>query len=310
MGTSMLSEYQARAQYLAYKDWHVGCFSPFELFDNTANNDETDVLALPVVVFLHGFPSASSDWKAQWQGLKDTHYCIGLDFLGFGISDKPYPHQYSLHEQADIVELLFARLVARGITDIHLVAHDYGVSVAQELLARQQQQLLALRIHSVVFMNGGLFAALHKPILTQKLLKSPLGGLVSKLMSKRTLASGFAKIFGPHTQPQPDLIDELWDLLNVHQGRRVIPKLLSYIDERYVNAQRWQDALTQASIPLTFINGVHDPISGQHMLDEFERLLPETDNTPLDVGHYPQVEAPEAVTQALRDFWAKLSSVT
>ena len=305
MNTFILSEYQTRAQYIEYQDWHVGCFSPFDL---NSSVDNVDVSARPVVVFLHGFPSASSDWKAQWHALKDTHFCIGLDFLGFGISDKPYPHQYSLHEQADIVELLFARLIGRGISKIHVVAHDYGVSVAQELLARQQQQLLTLKISSVVFMNGGLFAALHKPILTQKLLKSPIGGLISKLMSKRSLTGSFNQIFGPNTPPQPELIDELWQLLNVHQGRRVIPQLLRYIDERYANAKRWQDALTQAKIPLTFINGVHDPISGQHMLNEFERLLPHTQNTPLNVGHYPQIEAPEAVTQALRDFWAKLSS--
>lgn len=303
MSSFILSEYQARAQYIPYQQWHVACFSPFDL-----HADSQDIAPLPVVVFLHGFPSASSDWHAQWDALKDTHHCIGLDFLGFGVSDKPYPHAYSLHEQADIVTTLFARLVTLGITNVHLVAHDYGVSVAQELLARQHHQALSLTLDSVVFMNGGLFADLHQPIMTQKLLKSPLGGFISLLMSKRTLATGFKKIFGPHTPPETALIDELWLLLNVHQGRRVLPKLLHYIDERFTYAQRWQDALSQANIPLTFINGVYDPISGQHMLDEFERLLPETHNTPLHVGHYPQIEAPEAVTQALREFWAKLSS--
>lgn len=46
-----------------------------------------------------------------------------------------------------------------GVKEVHVLAHDYGVSVAQELLARHQERIRngddALRILSVGFLNGG-----------------------------------------------------------------------------------------------------------------------------------------------------------
>ena len=313
-----LRDYQAQVQYIQFEQWHIGCFSPVPLLFNSSN-DKPVVIDKPVVLFLHGFPSASYDWHYQWQSLQHSHICIGLDFLGFGISDKPYPHQYSLQQQTDAVCVLLQHMQAIGINACHVVAHDYGVSVAQELIARSQAQSsindqqpeldaalpveLPIEISSVTFLNGGLFAALHKPLLTQKLLKSSLGPIVAKLMSKRALQQSFRSIFGPDTPPSTTLIDDLWQLLLLHDGRRVIPSVLGYIDERAVFAQRWQDALVNSKIPLAFINGVHDPISGQHMLDEFMRLLPNAKTFALDVGHYPQIEAPEAVTKALLECW-------
>lgn len=315
-----LRDYQAQAQYIQFEQWHIGCFSPIPLQPNSLQEQhQTTPLEInkPVVLFLHGFPSASYDWHHQWQALKDSHICIGMDFLGFGISDKPYPHQYSLQQQADAVCVLLEHMQAVGIHSCHVVAHDYGVSVLQELIARGQTQSqsqlqsqfkskdsLPVTLLSATFLNGGLFAALHKPLFTQKILKSPLGGIVAKLMNKRTLHKSFTQIFGPTTPPGARLIDDLWQLLLIHDGRRVIPSVLGYIDERAVFAQRWQDALVNSKIPLAFINGVHDPISGQHMLDEFIRLLPNAKTFALDVGHYPQIEAPEAVTKALLECWS------
>ncbi|MEN8769679.1 MAG: alpha/beta hydrolase [Glaciecola sp.] len=309
-----LRDYQAQAQYIKFEQWHIGCFSPVPLLIDSSH-DKPVVIDKPVVLFLHGFPSASYDWHYQWQALRHSHLCIGLDFLGFGISDKPYPHQYTLQQQTDAVCVLLEHMKAIGIEACHVVAHDYGVSVAQELVARSQsrtsvnEQLpdldvaLPVELQSVIFLNGGLFAALHKPLFTQKLLKSSLGPIVAKLMSKRTLHQSFMSIFGPNTPPSPTLIDDLWQLLLLHDGRRVIPSVLRYIDERAVFAQRWQDALVNSKIPLAFINGIHDPISGQHMLDEFIRLLPNAKTFAFDVGHYPQIEAPEAVTKALLECW-------
>ena len=322
MDSIALREYQAQAQYIQFEQWHIGCFSPVSLL-LTSSNDKPVEIDKPVILFLHGFPSASYDWHYQWQALQGSHICIGMDFLGFGISDKPYPHQYSLQQQTDAVCVLLEHMQAVGIHSCQVVAHDYGVSVAQELVARSQAALtnsadsdsaksadnhsttvLPVALQSVTFLNGGLFAALHKPLFTQKLLKSSLGAIVAKLMNKRTLYKSFTQIFGPTTPPSETLIDDLWQLLLSHDGRRVIPSVLGYIDERAVFSQRWQDALVNSKIPLAFINGVHDPISGQHMLDEFIRLLPNAKTFALDVGHYPQIEAPEAATKALLECWS------
>ena len=53
--------------------------------------------------------------------------------LGFGFSSKPRPYDYRITDQAELFESLCRSL---HLDEVHVIAHDYGVSVAQELLAR------------------------------------------------------------------------------------------------------------------------------------------------------------------------------
>ncbi|RYE76895.1 MAG: alpha/beta fold hydrolase, partial [Myxococcales bacterium] len=54
----------------------------------------------PAVLLLHGFPTSSHDFVRVWGRLARVHPLVTLDFLGFGASDKPPTHGYSLFEQA------------------------------------------------------------------------------------------------------------------------------------------------------------------------------------------------------------------
>ncbi len=58
---------------------------------------------------------------------------IAFDFLGFGLSEKPADHVYTLAWQADAAEELVRRA---GSPPVFLVGHDMGTSVATELMAR------------------------------------------------------------------------------------------------------------------------------------------------------------------------------
>src|SRR5690606_36250702 len=94
------------------------------------------------VVLLHGYPSSSYDYRAVLPELGDRGW-VTFDFLGFGLSDKPRPHRYSLFEQADLVQT-----VVRSVTDepVLLIAHDMGTSVATELMARDLRGQLPFRL--------------------------------------------------------------------------------------------------------------------------------------------------------------------
>ena len=95
------------------------------------------------------------------------------DLLGFGASSKPREHHYSLLEQADLVEALWER---EGIESTVVVAHDYSVSVAQELLTRRAAGTLAVDVRALHFMNGGVYPDLHRPQPAQVALLDPEQG--------------------------------------------------------------------------------------------------------------------------------------
>jgi pimeloyl-ACP methyl ester carboxylesterase len=85
----------------------------------------------------------------------------------------------------------------------------------------------------------------------------------------------------------------------------VMPQLIGYMAERRRPRTRWVGALVDASVPLRLIDGLADPISGAHMVARCHELVPAVEITELEgIGHYPQVEAPEAVLSAYLGFRA------
>jgi len=244
------------------------------------------------LLLIHGFPTASWDWHYLWAALAERYQVIACDMLGFGDSAKPRGHAYSLLEQADLQQALLAHL---GIgQSVHVLAHDYGDSVAQELLARHQNGRLELA--SCVFLNGGLFPETHHPVLVQKLLLSPIGPLIGRLFSRQKLAQSFAKVFGPQTQPSERELDDFWSLIAAHNGPAVMHRLIRYMPERRVNRDRWVAAMQATAVPMRVIDGAVDPISGAHMVARYRELIPQPDTVLLEgIGHYPQTEASDQV---------------
>lgn len=192
---------------------------------------------------------------------------------------------------------------------MHLLAHDYGDSVAQELLARHHEG--RARIASCVFLNGGLFPETHRPVLVQKLLLSPLGPLIGRGFSRAKLGANFGKVFGPATQPSAAELDDFWSLVAAHDGPAVMHRLIRYIPERREQRDRWVAAMQKGGVPLRVIDGAVDPISGAHMVARYRELIPEPDTVLLEhIGHYPQTEAPSQVLQHYLAFRQALESTT
>ncbi len=262
-------------------------------------------LGASALLLIHGFPTASWDWEALWPALTGRYRVYTLDLIGFGLSAKPRDYVYSLMDQADLCE---AYLTGEGVQAYHLLAHDYGDTVAQELLARQAQAGVRPALQSVGLLNGGLFPETHRPVLIQKLLLSPLGPLVARLSSRARLEQAMRRIFGPATQPDAALIDTFWRLMCEHDGLAIMHKLIRYMSERRTHRARWVGALVQARMPLTLIDGALDPVSGAHMVARYRELVPNADVTMLaQIGHYPQVEAPDAVLAAYLAFRARVA---
>jgi pimeloyl-ACP methyl ester carboxylesterase len=254
------------------------------------------------LLLIHGFPTASWDFAPLWPALCQRFArVVALDMLGFGFSAKPPTHDYSLMEQADLQEALLQKL---GVRRVHILAHDYGVSVAQELLARQLERGdAAPKIESVTLLNGGLFPETHRMTGTQKLLRSPLGWVLGWLMNPRRFAKSFSVVFGPQTKPSAAEFQDFWHLIRHNNGQRIMHRLIAYIDERRENRERWVGALQNTTVPLRLINGPEDPVSGAHMVARYRELIARPDVVTLPgIGHYPQTEAPQQVLAAFLEF--------
>ena len=142
----------------------------------------------PTILLLHGYPSSSFDYRAVVSHLAGRSW-LTLDFLGFGLSEKPRPHRYSLFEQADLVQQVVAETTEGPVM---LIAHDMGTSVATELLARDLDGRLPFDLQRAVITNGSVILerASLRPI--QKILRGPLGSVVARFANPRMFTRAFA----------------------------------------------------------------------------------------------------------------------
>ncbi len=251
----------------------------------------------PLLVLLHGFPSSSFDWRAV---LADTTGpVLAFDFLGFGLSDKPRDHTYTLGWQADLTEELVTRY-APG-REVVIVAHDMGTSVATELMARDIAGSLEMKIAAALLFNGSILLDRATPPLGQRLLRSRGGPIFARLSSKRFFKMQFGSVFSD-AHPLTDAeADDQWSLLTFNGGRRIAHLLVNYMDERERFTERWHGAVRDWPGNLSLAWGMLDPAANVQILAGLRELRPGVPVTELaELGHYPQLEDPEAFCAVLR----------
>ncbi|MFC4635320.1 alpha/beta fold hydrolase [Dokdonia ponticola] len=252
-----------------------------------------------VILLLHGYPTSSFDWSLLWDDLKKDYRLVAVDMLGFGLSDKPSNHNYSIALQADLQEAVLKNL---HIKRFHILAHDYGDNVAQEMIARfmESGSKYPFEIRSATLLNGGLFPETHKPTKVQSLLASPVGGLISPLVNQSLFENSFKKVFAERSLPsKQDLIDQ-WYLICQNEGNRINHKLVHASRDRIINKDRWKNTLVQKRIPILFINGLQDPVTGKETVELYRKIVSNPKLVTLDsIGHFPQLEAPKVVQKYL-----------
>ncbi len=258
------------------------------------------------LLLLHAYPTASWGFHRMWPALTETHDVIAPDLLGSGFSEKPRGAVYGIDHLTDLVECLLADL---GVDRAHVLAHAYGVTTAQELLARsieRDARTAGFEPISMCFVNGGLFVEGTRPTTTQKLLLSPIGPLMTRFTPTPypVFRKKLGRAFGTFRPPDEADFRAIWTLLQHEAGHRTVPYALRYLRERATRRSRWVGALESATIPMCLINGAADPVAGEDVPRIWKELLPGAPLYQLDarVGHYPPLEDPEGTTAAFIKF--------
>ncbi|BBX17232.1 alpha/beta hydrolase [Mycolicibacterium duvalii] len=269
----------------------------------------------PHLLLIHGYPFNTFDWARIWATLTQRFTVIAPDLLGLGFSAKPVAYRYTVGDHADMHEALLAHL---GVRSAHVLAHDLGDSVGQELLARREfgeQQYGAWDIESITWLNGGLINEAYTPRVMQKLMSGTvLGDLLSPLqgstVSRRVLEPTINEMFGPHTKPTREMLETLHQILQYNDGKRVLHKVGRFLEDRTVHRNRWVRAMRQTPVSMRLIDGPADPNSGAHMARRYAEVVPDSDVVMLadHIGHWPQIEAPEAVLAHFLDHIDRVTS--
>ena len=250
------------------------------------------------MVILHGYPTSSFDYYKVLPELSKNYRLILHDHLGFGFSDKPKDVDYSLVTQADIALELWRQL---GLKKIYLFAHDYGTSVATEIIARYNANELDIEIEQLILTNGSIHIELSQLRTIQKLLKHKfLGKYVAKLTNFLIFKKNMKNIYFDTSKVTDNELKEMWKLIELNGGRKVIHKLTQYINERYLHWNRWIGALKETQISTKIIWAKNDPIAVPAIAKLLAKEIPNNtlywiENT----GHFLMLENPKELLELI-----------
>ncbi len=254
-----------------------------------------------VLLLLHGFPSSSLDYHRVIDRLAERYRVVVHDHLGFGFSDKPVDYSYSLLEQADVALAVWRAL---GVERGHLFGHDYGTSIATELLARRERGLLPVDISSLTLANGSVLIDLAKLRLSQRIARSPIfgpafGRLVFGAYFKRVVR----RIWGEPSRALDVDLEAMWRGVVHGQGTQRVHAISGYIDERYRFYERWVGALERLDLPTLVLWARLDPIAVPAIAEGLADRISDSRLVWLDdLGHYPMLEDANAWSTPLLNF--------
>jgi pimeloyl-ACP methyl ester carboxylesterase len=245
----------------------------------------------PDLVLVHGFPSTSHDFAAALPMLT-PHFRVTLfDQLGFGFSDKPAGTvSYSLLDQGRRAGEVLRGL---GVERACVVGHDMGLTVAVEMLCRQEEGTLGFQMTELVLCNGSHLVELaHLTPFQHAIMTDDGAASFARTFDADAFAAGLRFVWADATRtPEVDLrAIAYW--LALGGGLDILPRIARYNLERAWYADRWRPILGRGVVPIRVVWGDRDPIA----VLEIGQRLAELADAPLTllegVGHYPQMEVP------------------
>lgn len=237
------------------------------------------------LLFVHGTPSWSFEWRGVVARLSQTNRCVAPDHLGFGLSDKPEDAPYKPDDHRGRLLELVQKLDLRDLT---LVVHDFGGPIGLPLALEEPH-----RVRDVVVINTWMWPSSDARVeRISRVVASPLGRFLYKWLNasprwllpgsfadKRRLSAEvhrhYLAPFASRAQRQAPWVlgCELWGSNGYYE-------------------QLWSRRSQLSRLPLRVLWGMKDPAIGVDQLQRWREAFPQARVVELpDAGHFPQEEA-------------------
>ncbi len=248
-----------------------------------------DPAAAEAVVFVHGSPGCGAEFERLVGETGEFARAIALDMPGFGQADKPSPRDFIYDVPNMGVHL--AKLVEQlGVERVHWVGHDFGGGWASIAAVFDP-----LKTASISMINSGMMRGVRWHYLARiyrtRLLGEVFMAIANKQGFKRTLS-----------ELPPADIDLMWKNFD-RRTRRAILALYRATDIEAQTAQLPQLRLLSPQWQSIVIFGADDPYLPSKFAERNREAFINADVHLLeDAGHWPHLEAPEAVSAQLLPF--------
>jgi haloalkane dehalogenase len=260
-------------------------------------DDGPEVSAGEAILFVHGTPTWSFEYRHLVRALAPEHRCIAPDHLGFGLSDRPTDGDYSPEWHARNLAEFVDRIDPGPLT---LVVHDYRGPIALPLLFDRPGL-----VHRLIVLNSWML-----PFDDRKMQKrAPIvSGRLGRFLYRRLNAS--LRLLTPSAYGDRKKLTRaihrqyLAPFPGADSRERVLWALArAILASREHYASLWERRAYLASLPVLILWGLVDTAFPPHCLERWREAAPHARVVELPTaGHWPHEEAPDAVIEAIRWF--------
>ncbi|MCW5906444.1 MAG: alpha/beta fold hydrolase [Chitinophagales bacterium] len=248
------------------------------------------------IVFVHGTPSWTFDFRNQIKELSKTHRCIAADHIGFGLSDKPEHYNYSVQQHSNNLAKLIEHLQLDSFT---LVVHDFGGPIGLNYAIQHPD-----KIQRLVILNTWLWSTRNEPEFkkAEPILKSPLLPVLYKYFNfsarfmvkqswgnKKTLTSEIHRHYKePFSKPSERM------------GTIAFAKAL--LNEQDFFESLWNKVDVLSNKPTLILWGELDEFVPVRFAEKFMSKFHHARFQKFNAGHFLQDESQRDVTSAVKTF--------
>jgi len=252
------------------------------------------------ILFVHGTPSWSFEYRSLIRELRASRRCIAFDHLGFGLSERPAAFGYRPEDHARV----FADFVAAlGLQRFTLVVHDFGGPIALPFAEAHPE-----RIARLVVLNSFMWP-FDDPKLAReaRFAGSRIGRLLYRYLnfSLRVL---MPLAYGDRRRLTPRVHAQYLAPFRARAARQSVLWTLarSLLGSHAHYAKLWANRARLARIPSLVLWGTRDRFFPESYVERWRQALPHAKIEALgDAGHWPHEEQPELVLEALTRFLAE-----
>ncbi|WP_214410990.1 alpha/beta fold hydrolase [Sphaerisporangium fuscum] len=236
----------------------------------------------PVLLLLHGFPSASHQFRRLIDALGARYRLIAPDYPGFGHTRAPEDFVHSFDRLADVTEGFVQRL---GLTRFVMYVFDFGAPVGFRLAERHPEWIAGL-----VVQNGNAYAEGLSDAARDFVALRP------ETPGAEEIIRGLLTLDGTRGQYEtgvraPELLAPDGWTLDQHfldlPGRKEAQVALAFDYHSNVESyDRWQTWLRKHTPPALITWGVGDPFFPEPGAHAYLRDLPDAELHLFDTGHF------------------------
>jgi len=252
------------------------------------------------LLFLHGFGESRYTWRFITKPLSKKYHLVTVDLKGFGESPKTEDEDYSVYDQAKLIENFIEK---RGLKNLTIVGRSFGGGVALVLALMQEKKMFKHNINRLILINTMSYKQ-HLPSMMWLLQKPIIGYLGIHLLSADTIAlEAYNFAFSNDKLIPKDSVTQsakMIDLPNAKYAYKqtvdyIIPDDIAKVEKEYKDIKLptliiW--GKDDVSIPYRFGKRLHKDISNSQLV-----ILK-------GVGHMPQEESPKRVIDIIERFMA------